>query len=386
MDFALSTEEEAFRREVCEFLDRELTPDVPKELEQGLGLGPRSWEFLRKMGARGWLTPQWPEEYGGLSAPYFYRYIIGEEVSYRGGPHGMVAAHMAGPTILMFGSDEQKREWLPRIARGEVEFALGYTEPEAGSDLANLQIRAVEDGDDYVMNGQKLFNTACHYAQYHWLGARTDTEGPKHKGVSLFIVPLDSPGITIRPLWEMGGARTNEVFYDNVRVPKKNLVGQKNRGFYHIMTALDFERIYQVGEIRRMFERLLRYVKETRHNGGRLAEDPLVRQRVAQLAVELEVAQVLALRVAWMLNRGEVPNYEAAMIKMYGSELNQRLAIRAMEIMGLYSQLIEGSKWAELEGWWEQRYRASIRPLIVRGTSNVQRNIVAMRGLGLPRG
>lgn len=385
MDFAFTPEEEAFRQEVRRFLEKELTPEVVEEVESGMGLGPHARQFLRKMGAKGWLCPSWPRQYGGLGGTYVQRFIIKEEVAYYGGPHTLVGVDMAGPTILLFGSEELKQEYLPRIAGGEVEFALGYTEPQAGSDLAALEIRAVEEGDYFVMNGQKMFNTACHYAEYHWLGARTDPTVAKHRGISLFVVDLNTPGITIRPLWTMAGWRTNEVFYDNVKVPKKNLVGEKNRGWYHIATALDFERTYTVGQMRRLFEKLVQYCRQTKHNGEALSKNPLVRHKLAELAIEIEIAYLFACRIAWMLNSGTVPNYEAAMVKAFGSELEQRLANAGTQILGLYGQLQSGSKWVPLGGSMEYRYRETVRSTITRGTSEVMRNIVALRGLGLPR-
>jgi alkylation response protein AidB-like acyl-CoA dehydrogenase len=271
---------------------------------------------------------------------------------------------------------------LPRIARGETEFALGYTEPQAGSDLASLEIKAVENGDYYITNGQKVFNTACHYAEYHWLGVRTDSTAAKHRGISLFIVDLKSPGITIHPIYGMGGWRTNEVFYDNVRVPKKNLVGQLNRGFYHIAVALDLERGGPAGASLRHFEELASYVKQI----SALAKDPQVRQQLSQLAIDVEVTRLLAVRVACMRDSGIVPNYEAAVLKLFRSELDQRLANAGMQVLGLYGQLQTGSKQVPLGGEVEWRYRDSVVETIIAGTSEIQRNIIAMRGLGLPRG
>lgn len=385
MDFGFTPEEEAFRQQVRQFLEKEVTPEVVAETELGMGWGPHTREFLRKMGAKRWLTPSWPEEYGGMGASYTYRFIVKEELAYYGGPHVFIGVDMAGPTILLFGSEELKKEYLPRIARGEVEFVLGYTEPQAGSDLAALDIRAVEDGDDYVMNGQKVFNTAAHFGEYHWLGARTDATGPKHRGISLFVVPMDSPGITVRPLWTMAGWRTNEVFYDNVRVPKRNLVGEKNRGWYHIATALDFERSFTIGHLRRDLEHLVQYCRETKRDGKALSEDPSVRNKLAQLAIEIEVAYLFACRIAWMLDKEQVPNYEASMVKVFGSELEGRIANTATQILGLYGQLKEGSKWAPLHGRVEFKYRECLRSLITRGSSEIMRNIIATRGLGLPR-
>lgn len=384
MDFGFSKEEEAFRREVREFLRREVTPEVREEADSGIGWGPHIWELVRKLGARGLLTPTWPKEYGGLGLPSLYRFIVHEELDYAEAlPHEAltVGAGVAGPTIMLYGSAEQKKQYLPRIARGEIEFALGYTEPEAGSDLASLQLRADEQSDHFVFNGQKVFNTRCHFAQYHWIAARTDVNLPKHRGVSLFIVDLSSPGITLRPLWGIDGTRTNEVFYDNVAVPKGNLVGEKNRGFYYTVTALEFERVLSVGRLSRTFEELVRYVNQS----AALRSDRLVRQKVAQLATEIEVAKLFVYRLAWLQTRRTVANYEAAASKLFSSELSQRMAATGVEIMGLLGLLQKESGKAPIEGKFEYLVRETLLNTIAGGTSEVMRNIIATRGLNLPR-
>ena len=384
MDFALSREEEAFRQEVRDFLNKEVTPEVIREAQSGLGWGSHTWELIRKLGEKRWLCPSWPKEYGGLGLPAIYRFIIHEELDYSEALLGgtvLVGANMAGPTIVLYGTEEQKREYLPGIARGEIEFALGYTEPEAGSDLASLEIRAEEGEDHYILNGQKLFNTRCHYAQYHWLAARTDPQVLKHRGISLFIVDLKSPGITIRPLWTLSGVRTNEVFYDSVVVPKKNLVGEKNRGFYYMMTALEFERVLSVGGMRRAFEEFVNYVKERPD----LKDDIFVRQKIAQIGTEIEVARLFVYRLAWLQTKRIVANYEAGALKLFASELWQKLANSAMEILGLGGQLQADSKWAPLNGRIERLCRESLFYTFAGGTSEVMRNIIATRGLGLPR-
>jgi alkylation response protein AidB-like acyl-CoA dehydrogenase len=384
MDFGFSKEEEAFRREVREFLRREVTPEVREEADSGIGWGPHIWELVRKLGARGLLTPTWPKEYGGLGLPSLYRFIVHEELDYAEAlPHEAltVGAGVAGPTIMLYGSAEQKKQYLPRIARGEIEFALGYTEPEAGSDLASLQLRADEQSDHFVFNGQKVFNTRCHFAQYHWIAARTDVNLPKHRGISLFIVDLSSPGITLRPLWGIDGTRTNEVFYDNVAVPKGNLVGEKNRGFYYTVTALEFERVLSVGRLSRTFEELVRYVNQS----AALRSDRLVRQKVAQLATEIEVAKLFVYRLAWLQTRRTVANYEAAASKLFSSELSQRMAATGVEIMGLLGLLQKESGKAPIEGKFEYLVRETLLNTIAGGTSEVMRNIIATRGLNLPR-
>jgi alkylation response protein AidB-like acyl-CoA dehydrogenase len=383
MDFNFTPEEEKFRKEVRDFFIQEekVVAEANKEWDSGLGYGPNCWKILKKIGSKGWLCPTWPKEYGGLELSYMYRYILMEEMQYFLNIYSTVGAGMAGPVIMKHGSEEQKKAFLIPIARGEIEFALGYTEPQAGSDLAALAIKADDKGDYFLMNGSKIFNTRAHYAQYHWLGARTEVTKPKYKGISLFIVDLKTPGITIRPIWTVGATRTNEVFYDNVQVPKTALVGEVNRGFYYILEALDYERISTVTGLERDFQEIVEYVK--RIGKGR---DPIIRQKLANLAIEINSAKLFALRVAWMLNNRQVPNYEAAMLKLLVSETEQRLVNTAMQIFGLYGQIQEGSDWAQLNGKYERIYRDSLESLITRGTSEIMRNVIAGRGLGLPRG
>lgn len=382
MDFKFSLEEEKFKKEVQNFFIQEenIVSGARKEWDSGNGFGEFCWSILRKVGAKGWLCPTWPKKYGGLELPYIYRYIIQEQMHYFTNIYATVGAGMAGPIILKHGTQQQKDQYLHRIARGEIEFALGYTEPQAGSDLAALEIRAEEKGDHFLLNGQKMFNTRAHYAQYHWLGARTEATIPKYRGISLFIVDLKSPGITINPDWTLGNMRTNQIFYDDVSIPKEALVGEKNRGFYYILEALDYERISTAAGLERDFQELVDYIKET----GR-GKDPLVRQKIADLTIDVEAAKLLSFRVASMLNKGMIPNYEASMLKMVVAETEQRLVNTAMQIFGLYGQIKNGSKWAILDGKFEWRYRDSLEALVTRGTSEIMRNVIAQRGLGLPR-
>lgn len=396
MDFGFTPEEEKLRQEFRDFLKREVTPETRAEVtEYGGGAGPvLGRKVIQGMGARGWLCPTWPKEYGGLNSSEMVAFMIRDEMTYAGAPVALVAASMAGPTILRFGSDELKKEFLPRIARGEIEMALGYTEPQAGSDLAALEIRAEDKaeleaddkGDYFLLNGQKMFNTHAHFADYHWLGARTGTDpaSPKHRGISLMVVDLKSPGITIRNMITIAGWKTNEVFYDNVKVPKKNLVGEKNRGFYYIMTALDFERMFPVGGFRRLFDELVTYTKETKRDGKPLSQDPVIRQKLAEMAIEVEAANLLYYQLAYILDKGEVPNYQSSMQKMFASETAYRLADVATQIMGSGGQLQTGSKWAPLNGEAELHYRWGLIQTVYAGTSEIMRNIIALRGLGLP--
>ncbi len=383
MDFRFSPEEEKFREEIRDFLDTSVTDELVEEVERGteIGIGPQTWELMQRMGERGWLAPAFPKEYGGLGATRWQQFLLSDEMTYRRAyPLHLCGVGIVGPTLLQYGTDEQKQEYLTRIARGEIEFALGYTEPEAGSDLANLQVRAERKGDFYIINGQKVFNTGCHFSQYVWLAARTDPNVSKHKGISLMIADMKTPGITVRPLWVMDNDRTNEVFYDDVKVPVKNLIGEENRGFYYILTALAHERSFPTGDLRRTFEEFVEYVKEEG-----LGDDPLVRQSVAQLATELQALQLLAYRVTWLVENHTSPNWEAPMVKVYLTEFMWRFSNAATEIMGPYGQLRKGSKWVPLVGRIERLYRHAARRNISAGSSEIQRNTIATVGLKLPR-
>lgn len=387
MDFSFSTEEQKLLEEVRRFLRTEVTPALLSEsLELGYIYGGQEGrKFIRRFAANGWLTPNWPKEYGGLGTSAAVAFAIREEMALAGVPLVYVAAHMAGPTIMHFGSEEMKKEWLLPIARGEIEFCLGYTEPQAGSDLSALNIRAVDKGDFFLVNGQKTFNTHAHVADYHWLATLTDPGAAKYRGMSLMIVDLKSPGITIRPMITMAGWRTNEVFYDDVLVPKKNLVGELNMGFFYVMHALDYERMFPLAAYSRLLDEVIDYARQTRVNGKPLSKDPLVRQKLAQMAIEVEANRHLYYRLAHMLDSGQVPNYQASMQKLFATETAQRIANTAMEVLGLFGQVKAGSRRAVLGGLVERIYRSSVVETIYAGTSEVQRNIMALRGLGLPR-
>jgi alkylation response protein AidB-like acyl-CoA dehydrogenase len=390
MDFELTEEQRKFKREVSEFLDKEVTQGVIEESESGLGYGPHSWGLMQKLGAKRWLAPSFPEEYGGLGLSYIYRFIVHEELDYRNAllvirGLGMIGVDMAGPIILRYGSEELKRDFLPRIARGEIDLALGYTEPDAGSDLSRIAMRAVKDGSDFIITGQKTFNTGCHFAQYHWLAARTDADGPPHQGISMFVVDLKTPGITMSPLWEMADKRTNEVFYDEVRVPKRCLVGQENQGWYYMVWALDLERMISTRHIERMLEELIGYTKTTLKNGIPLSRDPCIRQKLADMAIEINVARNLVRRVAWLQDKEIIPSYESAILKVFVTELYQRVAKGGIEILGPCGLLRKDSKHSVLQGMMEHHFRASFVTTIGGGSSEIMRNIIAFRGLGLPR-
>ncbi len=385
MNFEFSPQEQKVLKEVRAFLKSEVTHALKAEsLAIGYCFGGElGRNFVRKFATNRWLVPNWPEEYGGMGASAMLTFAIKEELAYTM-PLIFVAAHMAGPTIFQFGSEEMKKQWLLPIARGEVEFALGYTEPWAGSDLSALNIEAVNQGDHFLLNGQKTFNTHTHVADYHWLATITDPDAKRYQNMSMMIVDLKTPGITIRPMITMAGWQTNEVFYDNVKVPKECLVGELNHGFYYLMAALDYERMYPLGGYRRLFDEIVQYTRETEVNGQPLSKDPLIRQKMAQLAIELEANKLIFYRLAHIIDKGKIPNYETSMQKLFATELAQKITNTGMDVLGLYGQLKRSSKWAALQGQVEHHYRWSVVETIYAGTSEIQRNIMALRGLKLP--
>jgi alkylation response protein AidB-like acyl-CoA dehydrogenase len=391
VDFGYTQEEEKFRERLATFLDKELTEEIARQNWEDKGIGPEAREFSRRLAVNGFLGMSWPKEYGGQGLPPTYDFILLDELGKRWGAHVPmdVGYTMVGHTILRRGSEEMKKEFLPQIIDGEIEFCLGYTEPNSGSDLASMQMRAVKEGDSYIIDGQKTFNTECHYSEYHWLAVRTDfnPDIPKHKGISLFVVDMDSPGISVRPLWTMSGERTNEVYYDNVRVPEARRVGEENKGFYYMMEAIDSERnqVFVPARLYPILEDLVHYAKETKFDGKPLSEDPLIRDGLAQVAIDLEVATLLADHARW-LESNELPmTYEPEVTKVFVSELEQRLVDVGTRVLGLYSTLTEDSKWVPLRGRIGWYYLHSFMTTIGGGTSEIGRNVIAQRGLGLPR-
>ena len=392
MDFRFTPEQERFREEVREFLRQEL----PADWQGGGSYGDEGGESTRELGRRmmaklaerKWLAMAWPKEYGGLGASHMQQLVYNEEMSYQGAPGGFsMGVAWVGPSIMLYGTDEQKKRYLPRITGGEDIWCTLYSESEAGSDLASLQTKAVRDGDDFVINGQKIWTSNAQRSQWGWLAVRTDPEAPKHKGISTFMVSMDTPGITVRPLVNMAGqSGFSEVFFENVRVPKENLVGELNRGWYQVAVALDFERsgIQAYAGGRRTLERLIEFVQQ--HPDETVRRNPMLRMRLADRAVELAAGTYIAYRIPWMQSQGMIPNYEASISKLYGSELTQRLALTGIQLLGMYGGLEPGSKWAPLHGRLERSYLSAVASTIAAGTSEVQRNIIATRGLGLSRG
>ena len=391
MDFRFSSDDDAFRRELRGFLGQELPPSWV-----GGGIWPEEedWEFTlqvrSKLAQRGWLTMQWPEEYGGQGASPVRSAIFNEEMTYHRAPgREIFGVRMLAPTLMLFGTEEQKKAFLMPVSRGEVQWCQGYSEPGSGSDLASLQTRALPDGDDYVINGSKIWTSMAHRADWMMILARTDPDAPKHRGISFILVDMHSPGISMQPIHNMTGDHDfNQVFFDNVRVPRKNLVGEENRGWYVGMTLLDFERsgIDFPATSRRLLDELADRVRRNGENGGRTSTDPRVRNVLADRYIETEASRLLAYNVAWMQGQGHVPNREASMSKVFGSETLHRVTSTGLEVLGLYGQLRPGDKWAPLMGQVPENWMYTFAFMVAAGSSEIQRNIIASRGLGLPRG
>jgi len=405
MDFRDTPEDAAFRQEIREFLRRELPPGLARRgfsamfggrtISTELSLQEMreaSMAWAKKLAARGWIAPAWPKEYGGAGMSVMQQFIFNQEMAIAGAPRGAnigIGVGWAGPTIILYGTEEQKKKYLPPILRGEAVWCQGFSEPGAGSDLASLQTRAVRDGDDYVINGQKIWTSGAHIAHHMILLARTDPDAPKHKGISYFIVDMDSPGITVRPLVNMAGNHDfNEVFLENVRVPKENLVGEENRGWYIGAATLDFERSNIATSVHHtlMVEDLIAYVREHRNTPLVRANSRSIRAELIDRLVEARVGEMLSYNIVSLQARGIVPNKEASVAKLFGSELDYRIAITAMKTLGLYGQLRRDSPYAELAGSIESMYLYATTSPVGGGTSEIQRNIIAVRGLGLPRG
>jgi alkylation response protein AidB-like acyl-CoA dehydrogenase len=388
MDFAFPPELEKFREEVRAFVRTE----VPADWEGG-GFeeeDPKEAQGIRrKLAQRGWLTMAWPKQYGGMEAPHYQQMVFNEEMAYHRVPAQDNSVTMLGPILMMEGTEEQKQEFLPRIARAEMRWGQGYSEPGSGSDLASLQTRAVADGDDFVINGTKIWTSGAHHADWLFMLARTDQEAPKHRGISFLLVDIKTPGLTIRPIINMAGIHGfNQLFFDNVRTPKKYLVGELNRGWYVGARLLDFERsgVGRSASGKRILEEMVQFAKETTWNGHSLAKKPEVRNRLSDMAVEVEVSRMVSYRIGYLQSKGEVFNKEASVGKVFGSEMQQRLYHTGMSMMGLYGTLSKGSKWAPLQGRIQRGFLTSFSSTIAAGTSEIQRNVIANRGLGLPRG
>ena len=390
MDFSFPPEDEAFRQEVRAFYQQELPPDW-----FGRERDPETEEFTksvrRKLAAKRWLAMAWPKEYGGMDAPITRQLVFAEESAYHRFLAREAGVGFLGPAIIHHGTEEQKKRFLVPIAGGEVDLHQGFSEPDAGSDLAGLKTRADRDGDDYVINGQKIWGGHLDRAQYSFLLARTDQNVPKHKGISLLVIPANTPGLRYEEFENLAGYTQNVAYYDNCRVPiKECLIGEENQGWYIGTTVLNHERtvVEHAATGRRFLEDLVAFWKEGGRKRFSEAENRVMRHKLAQVAVEIEVCRMLSYRIGWLQGTGHAPTYEASQVKIFGSEMTQRFAHVASQLLGLYSQINREDShphYRPVNGRAEHAIRDQIRFSIIGGANEIQRNIIAARGLGLPR-
>ena len=401
MDFAYTTEQENLRQEVQAFIKENVTEEIRTEIDQfgsRQNRGSLTSDLYKKISDKGWIGISWPKEYGGQGGSRIDQYIVVEEFSRIGVQVG--GAGSGAPAILAAGTEEQKKYFLPGMIRGDISFALGFTEPQGGADLASLQCRAVRDGDDFVINGQKMYTTAAHYATHVYLMARTDPDAPKHKGISIFLIPMDTPGITVRPLWTIqnepkaphkttyGDDRTNETFFENVRIPASAMLGEDNQGWYVGAMGLNLDR---VGASRyllsvRRDEDIINWTKENSLGNYSLTEDPSVTDKLADLWIDGQVCRLMTLRSMSMVERGETFTYEGSAEKIWAPEHGVRTTESVSQMLGLYGQLLNGSEDNVDDGVFAHNLMGAFQSGINHGSVQVMKDQVSRRGLGLPRG
>jgi alkylation response protein AidB-like acyl-CoA dehydrogenase len=403
VDFEFSEAQLAFLEEVRVFLDAADDPDVFDPTRENMAQivdTPARRALMKQLGEQGWLGMTWPEEYDGQEGEGVYEYLLNEELAGRGGPQIGKGVGIIGKTLIAHGSELLKDEFLPKILANDVEFAIGYSEPEAGSDAASMRLKATQVDGGWVLDGQKTWTTSAHFAEWYWVGARTDPDVPKWSGITLFLVPLPShpdppfsiDGVTVQGIWTMGDERTNDVFFDDVFVPDEYVVGDLNKGFGYISQALDLERftMFTFSPVQQRLDLLVDHIRATERDGRPLRDDPRVRARVAHLATEAEVARGMGLSVVDATMKSEAsggapPTVEASAYKLYTTEFSKRLANASMDLGGPGTQLRVHTEDAPMKGRAESTYRYTVLDTIGGGTSEIQKNIISRRGLGLPK-
>jgi alkylation response protein AidB-like acyl-CoA dehydrogenase len=388
VDFDLDAGQLAWLAEVREFLRCNVTDALRAELaEHNLEHpGGEVAAFRRKLGAKGWFGLNWPVDYGGLGLGPVHLHLLMTEFEYWGVPGPDLTVTSIAPMIMRHGTEQNKHEFLPSIARGEMTCALGYSEPDAGTDLAALRTRAVRDGDEWVINGSKIWNSGAQRSTHEWLCVRTDPQAQRHRGISVIIVPIDSPGVRIRPLIAWSGYRTNEVFFDDVRVPVTNLVGEENRGWSYVTGALDLERgaLTNAGDLRRALDELRVLARTPRRDGTVPADNPAFLRRLAQAEADVEVAGLMGYEAASMLSDGVIPTVEVSVEKVFSSELRQRIADLAIDLLGAEGLMAHRNPDAPLRGRFERLYRFAPLMRFGGGTNEVLRDVIAQRGHAMP--
>jgi alkylation response protein AidB-like acyl-CoA dehydrogenase len=388
MDFDFAPEELRFAEALEAFLDAQDSPEVmdrnPEQLSQTVDTPPKR-AFMRKLAEQGWLGMSWPKEYGGQERSGIYDFLLTEALSRRGAPQPGKGIGIVGKTIIRHGNDVMKARFLPKIIAGDIEFAIGYSEPQAGSDAAAMQLKGEKTDGGWRLDGRKIWTTSAHFADWYWVGARTGEH--KHKGITLFLVEMNHPGLEIFPTLTIGDERTNEVFFNDVFVADDYVVGEVNRGWTYICEALDLERfaMMPVGPLEKKVEALCEWARSATRDGKPVREDPQVRRMTAQATTQLEVARMLQRRVISEALKDRVPTVESSQYKLYMNELGQRVANWALDAMGPEAQLRAGEEGAPVGGRFERSYRYTVVDTIGGGTSEIQKNIIATRGLGLPR-
>lgn len=393
MDFELTESQRQWRDEVRAFLHENITPEVERERDSSpegiLRFGPQAMALRRKVGAKGWFGLTWPKEYGGLAKGVVEQHILMREFEYaRAAPNALldVTVTSIAPMIMRYGTEENKQDWLPKISRGEILVALGYSEPDAGTDLASLRTRAQLDGDEWVINGSKIWNSAAHGATHEWLLVRTDPTAPKHQGISVILVPMTTKGIEVQPLTCWNDYRTNQTFFTDVRVPRRNLIGEVNKGWRYITGALDLERgaLAEAGDIRRDLDDLIDVCRKGLVGGVRLIDKPDVQRRLAELDADVEVAELYGLYGASQIDDGDIPTTTLTASKIYSSEVRQKIADFGMQIFGMHGQLSCRDPDVPGGGRIEWLYRRAPEMRFAAGTNEVLRDVIAQRGYGMP--
>jgi alkylation response protein AidB-like acyl-CoA dehydrogenase len=388
VDFRFDAQQRIWRTKVVMFLRANVTRALRDEVaEHGLEFpNGEVAAFRRKIGEKGWFGVNWPREYGGLGLSAMHLHILMYEFEHFGAPGPDLTVTSVAPMIMRHGTEQNKREFLPPIAGGEMICALGYSEPEAGTDLASLRTRAVRDGDEWVINGSKIWNSGAQRSTHEWLCVRTDPNVAQHRGISVIVVPIDHPGVTIRPLYTWSGYRTNEVFFDDVRVPLGNLIGEMNRGWTYITGALDLERgaLNNAGDLRRAVQELLHVAGRPCQDGTIPLHDPVFSRRLAQVQADVDVATLMGYEAASLLDAGVIPTVEVSVEKVFTSELRQRIADLAIDLLGPDGLLAYRSAAAPANGRFERLYRSAPLMRFGGGTNEVLRDVIAQRGHGMP--
>jgi 3-oxocholest-4-en-26-oyl-CoA dehydrogenase alpha subunit len=383
-----SPEHKALQTELRAYFAHLMTPELEEELQNSEGGGPQYRKALTQMGKDGWLGVGWPKEYGGQGRSGLEQFIFFDEVQRAGFPIPLLTLNTVGPTLMKFGNAEQRAQYLPPILRGELHFSIGYTEPEAGTDLAALKTRAVRDGDHYVVNGQKVFTSLALHADYIWLAVRTNPDAPKHKGISLLIVDAKAKGLSMTPTPVLGDNPLCTTYYEDVRVPVANLVGEENQGWKIITNQLNHERValFSPAMVTRALDETRAWAQATKDgDGGRVIDRPWVQSNLAKVHAKVEILRLMNWKQACAIDSGKLGMAEASTVKVFGSELYVDVYRLLLEVLGLGGALQRGSPGALLKGRIERFYRATLVLTFGGGTNEVQRDIICMAGLGIPR-